>query len=126
MKKSGWPTLASLATSLLLVAAPAHAADDFAQWRYYKVIKLDTTASGANVEGDVARFPVPVVLAANSFDFKQAASGGADVRFSLTPDGDPLPYSIETWDKGGAVLWVKLPVVKGNDKTQSFVMHWGN
>src|SRR4051812_2845571 len=116
------------ASFLLLSAAPALAADDFAQWRYSKVIKLDTTASGANVKGKVEKFPVPVVLEAGTFDFSQAKEGGADLRFSLKAGGEPLPHSVELWDKAGgkAVLWVKLPVVKGNDKAQSFVMHWGN
>jgi hypothetical protein len=35
---------------------------------------------------------------------------------------------VESWDKAGqtAALWVKLDVVKANNRSQSFVMHWGN
>jgi hypothetical protein len=110
-----------------IVAGPAAAQDDLARWRYWKPIKLDTTATGAKVKGDVKGFPVPVVLEASNFDFSQARPDGADLRFSKTPKGDPLPYSIESWDPGAktAVVWVKVDV-KGNNKTQSFVMHWGN
>ena len=114
--------------SLLLAARAAHAADDLAKWRYYKVIKLDTTAGGANVKKDVKGFPVAVTLDDKTFDFAQAKDGGADLRFSKTPKGEPLVFSVESWDKAAkrAVVWVKLDVVKGNNKAQSFVLHWGN
>ena len=116
-----------LGVSLILAAAPAVAQDDLAHWRYFKTIKLDTTATGAKVKGDVKSFPVPVVLDATNFDFSQASKDGADLRFSRTPRGEPLPYSIESWDaeSKSAVVWVKLDV-KGNNKSQAFVMHWGN
>lgn len=111
----------------ILCATPALAQDDLTKWRYWKAIKLDTSASGAKVKGDVKNFPVPVVLNADNFDFTQAARDGADLRFSKTAKGEPLPYSIESWDAAAksAVAWVKMDV-KGNNKSQSFVMHWGN
>ena len=69
-------------------------------------------------------------LDAQNFDFTQAKSDGSDLRFSKTSSkGEPiLPHAIEYWDKAGqtAALWVKLDVVKGNNRAQSFVMHWGN
>jgi hypothetical protein len=116
-----------MCASLILAAAPALAQDDLSKWRYWKTIKLDTSASGAKVKGEVKNFPVPVVLDGNNFDFTQAAKDGADLRFSKTAKGEPLPYSVESWDAAAksAVAWVKLDV-KGNNKSQSFVMHWGN
>jgi hypothetical protein len=110
-----------------VLAAPAFAQDDLSRWRYWKTIKLDTSASGAKVKGDVKNFPVPVLLDGSNFDFTQASKDGADVRFSKTAKGDPLAYAIESWDADAksAVVWVKLDV-KGNNKSQSFVMHWGN
>jgi hypothetical protein len=116
-----------LCASLLTAATPALAQDDLSKWRYWKTIKLDTTASGAKVKGDVKNFPIPVVLDGNNFDFSQAGKDGADLRFSKTAKGEPLPYSIDTWDAAAksAVIWVKMDV-KGNNKSQSFVMHWGN
>jgi hypothetical protein len=113
---------------LIVAAAPAAAAeDDLARWRYWKTVKLDTTAAGAKVKGDVKSFPVAVVLDSANFDFAQAARDGADLRFSKTAQGQALPYSIERWDAEArsAVVWVKLDV-KGNSRAQSFVMHWGN
>src|SRR5687768_4152542 len=65
----------------VLLAAPALAQDDLSKWRYWKTIKIDTTASGAKVKGEVKNFPVPVVLSAANFDFAQAGKDGADLRF---------------------------------------------
>jgi Concanavalin A-like lectin/glucanases superfamily/Domain of unknown function (DUF2341) len=98
---------------------------DLAQWQYFKTIDLDTTSSGANVTGDVAKYPVPLVLSAANFDFAQAKNDGADLRFS-TVEGAPLPYAIESWDSAAkvAAVWVKVDV-KGNQKSQ-IVMSWGN
>src|SRR5262245_26398091 len=49
---------------------------DLTKHKYSKVIKLDTTAAGANVMGDVAKYPVAVQLNANNFDFTQAKAAG--------------------------------------------------
>lgn len=116
--------------ALLLVAAmagPAGAAD-YSAWRYSRPIKMDTTRSGAGVRGTVKNFPVAVTLTSQNFDFAQAKADGSDLRFTRTPTGEPLPYAIESWDKGGgtAVVWVKMDVIRGGNKSQSFLMHWGN
>jgi hypothetical protein len=99
---------------------------DLAKHKYSKTIKMDTTPAGANVAGAVAKYPVAVQLNANNFDFTQAKAAGEDVRFS-TMTGELLPYAIEVWDATAkmAAVWVKIDV-KGNDATQSFLMHWGN
>ena len=79
-----------------------------------KTIKLDTTAAGANVMGDVANYPVAIVLNAMNFDFSQAKAKGEDIRFSGA-DGAALPYAIESWDPAAklAALWVKVNVKGG-------------
>ncbi|HEY0710059.1 MAG TPA: DUF2341 domain-containing protein [Polyangia bacterium] len=99
---------------------------DLTKHRYSKAIKLDTTAAGAGVMGDVLKYPVAVLLNAMNFDFAQAMPAGEDIRFA-TPEGTLLPYSIELWDVATkqAAIWVKVDV-KGNSNTQSIVMHWGN
>ena len=109
-------------------AGAPRAPEELSRWRYYKVIKLDTTAGGAGVKKDVKNFPVAVTLDGNNFDFAQAKADGSDLRFSRTAKGEALPHAVEIWDKAGqtAVLWVRLDVVKGNNRSQSFVMHWGN
>src|SRR6185295_4428683 len=99
---------------------------DLTKFKYSKAVKLNTTAAGAGVTGNVSSFPVPVMLNAMSFDFSQAKDHGEDVRFAKS-DGTLLPYAIESWDKAGqaAVLWVKVDVL-GNNDAQSFQMHWGS
>jgi hypothetical protein len=113
--------------SLALLPCVA-AAQNYRPWRYYRALQFDTTASGAAVSGDVAGFPVPVALTAADFDFTQAKDNGSDVRFSETHSSAPLAHSVEHWDRAAksALLWVKVPVVKGNSKRQSILMHWGN
>jgi hypothetical protein len=127
MKKPS-PGHIALAAVVLLGAARAHAADDLAAWRYLRVIKLDTTAAGANVKGDVRNFPVLVRLDASNFDFAQAKPDGSDLRFAASKGGTALPHSVEHWNRAAStgVVWVKLDLVKGASRTQSFVMHWGN
>jgi hypothetical protein len=101
-------------------------ATDLTKHKFSKLIKMDTTAAGANVAGDVPKYPVAVILTATNFDFTQAKAAGEDIRFS-TMGGAPLSYAIESWDAAGklAVVWVKVDV-KGNDATQAIQMHWGN
>jgi len=115
----------AICVSLIVTAAPALAQDDLSRWRYFKVIKLDTTASGAKVKGDVKGFPVPVVLDATNFDFASAKSKGEDLRFA-TMEGTALPFEIEFWDATAklAAVWVKVDV-KGN-ATQNIKMSWGD
>jgi hypothetical protein len=92
---------------------------------HFKMIKLDTTAAGAGVMVDVAKYPVAIVLNAMNFDFTQAKSKGEDVRF-VTAAGAPLPFEIEFWDAAAKVagLWVKVDL-KGN-AAQSIKMTWGD
>jgi hypothetical protein len=90
-----------------------------------KMLKLDTTAAGAAVMGDVPKYPVAVVLNAMNFDFGSAKAKGEDLRFSAE-DGTSLPYAIESWDGAAklAVVWVKVDV-KGNAVT-NLKMSWGD
>lgn len=96
-------------------------------WKYCRQIILNTTVSGANINGDVADFPVLIRLHAANFDFSQAKPGGADIRFTKA-DNTFLPYEIERWDVAGrqAEIWVKIDTIYGNDSTQSITMYWGN
>jgi hypothetical protein len=95
-------------------------------WKYCRVVFLNTTGNGAGVFSDVANFPVLVRLNSGNFNFSQAKAGGADLRFAKA-DTTPLPFEIERWDSaaGYAEIWVKLDTVKGNSGNQSFVMYWG-
>lgn len=52
-------------------------------------------------------------------------ANGEDIRFS-TSAGVPLAYQIEEWNaaKGEASVWVRVPVIKGNER-QELRVHWG-
>lgn len=103
-------------------------ADDYSKWRSYRALQLDTSAAGAAVSGDVANFPLAVALTAANFDFATAKPDGSDLRFGTDKDSAPLPHAIEHWDSAAkaALVWVKVPVVKGNSGEQWIFMQWGN
>ncbi|MRG45112.1 DUF2341 domain-containing protein [Chitinophaga sp. SYP-B3965] len=111
---------------LLLSVLVYFTAQDLDSWQYYKEIRLNTSPNGANVTGDVKDFPLAITLTVKNFDFSQAKANGADIRFSNGRDF--LPHSIEWWDPvhKKALVWVKVPLIKGNNATQTIYMHWGN
>jgi hypothetical protein len=96
-------------------------------WMFSKMLVLNTSATGANVSGNVFHFPVLVRLLSSNFNFSEAKKNGDDVRFTK-PDNTPLAYEIEEWDSAGgaAAIWVKVDTVLGNNSTQYIVMYWGN
>src|SRR5262245_2901362 len=83
-----------LAAALVTLIQSGRAADDLSKWRYSREVRMDTTAAGANVSGDVKGYPVALALDAKTFDFSQAQPNGADVRFTAA-GGAALPFSIE-------------------------------
>lgn len=97
------------------------------QWKHKVNIFLNTTATGADIEGTVTNFPLCVRLNSNNFNFNQARSDGGDVRFTKR-NGQFLLFETELWDNVAetAVLWVKVDTVYGDDSTQSIAMYWGN
>lgn len=99
----------------------------FTPWKFSRRIVLNTTTIGADVSGDVVNFPVLVRLTATTFDFSEAATDGADIRFT-TSGGAPLAFEIERWDPVAelAEVWVKVDTVYGNDSMQAITMYWGN
>jgi hypothetical protein len=99
----------------------------FVTWMFSKKIVLNTSSSGAGVEGDVYGFPVLLRLKTPDFFFGSAGDKGQDLRFS-TSSNRPLSYEIERWDPaaGIAEIWVLLDTVHGNNASQFIVMRWGN
>ena len=109
-----------------LIGAAGAGAQGLPGWTKQKKITMNTTATGANVAGEVKAYPVAVSLTAANFDFASAKADGSDLRFTNAA-GAELPFEIESWDAAGkkAAAWVKTDV-KGNDKTQFLTIHWGN
>jgi len=122
---TGMNTLRTLGASLLLAAGLTHA--QYTAWSGHRDIVLNTSATGANVTENVTKFPVLVRLTNDEAAVMQASKpGGADIRFSKADDLTPLPYQIDTWEPWGAVIWVLVDTIYGNNATQKIRMHWGN
>lgn len=121
-------TLKSKACLFAALALPACAfAADYTAWSGHRKIVLNTSSTGANVNADVHDFPVLIRLGrADSAILSGAGAGGASIRFSKADSTTPLPYQIESWSATSAALWVKVDTVKGNNATQSILLHWGN
>jgi hypothetical protein len=120
-------SLATIAIACLPVSGFA-AKETLAGWKHSGVMAVLTTPDGANLPAGavVEQFPLLVRLHRDGFDFSQAKPDGSDVRFT-TDDGKPLAHQIDEWDAAGgtASLWVRLPVIKGNELL-TLRMHWGN
>jgi biopolymer transport protein ExbB len=77
------------------------------------------------VQTEQVDVPVLVQLTPSRFDFGEAAQDGADLRFVVDGDDDPLAHELESWLPGeNAVVWVRLPSVPPAGLT--FYMYSGN
>jgi hypothetical protein len=95
-------------------------------WKHARRLRINTTATGADVSRNVVGFPVVIRLTPDNFDFAQANAGGSDIRFGRS-DTIRLPYEIERWDAAGqrAEIWVKVDTIYGNNGSQTVTMYWG-
>jgi hypothetical protein len=96
-------------------------------WKFSRRLRLNTTMAAAAITENIIDFPVLIRLTKENFNFNQAQTRGADIRFSKS-DNTPLTYEIERWDStnGKAEIWVNVDTVYGNDSMQSLHMYWGN
>lgn len=94
---------------------------------YARKVYLNTTSSGAGVDGTVTDFPVLIRLNADNFNFIQAKTDGSDLSFRGA-DEKVIPHEIERWDPNGqkAEIWVLVDTVYGNNSTQYISMYWGD
>jgi Concanavalin A-like lectin/glucanases superfamily/Domain of unknown function (DUF2341) len=97
------------------------------EWQFSKTIGLNTSPSGAQINGNVYGFPVLLRLTNSDFNFSEAKNNGGDIRFTKQ-DNAPLACEIERWDSSGeqAEIWVKVDTIFGNDAAHSIIMYWGN
>ena len=112
--------------ALLTLALPmGAAAADFA---HKKKLGFDTTAGGAGISEEVTQLPMLVRLHSGNFTFSQAKPDAADLRFFAADGKTPLKYQIENFDAANelANLWVTLPKLSANAKTDSVLLAWGN
>ena len=111
-------------TMYLLMQATALA--QYSGWQHSGPLAILTTPEGAALPATAAEegFPLLVRLDKAWFPFSQAKPYGEDIRFSAK--GKPLAYQIDGWDasKGTAAIWVRIPVIKGNER-QDIQVSWG-
>jgi hypothetical protein len=104
--------------------------EDYKTWNFSRKIVLNTSASGANVSGTAAKFPVLLRLTKNNFpDFNKILPGGADIRFSRN-DTIHLKYEIERWvddpaNDDTADIWVLVDTIYGDNSSQYISMYYG-
>jgi biopolymer transport protein ExbB len=111
----------------LLIALPlfAHAGEE---WAHKKKLSIDTTASGVELKEGASQMPLLLRLHSGNFAFSEAAPDGADLRFFAADGKTPLRYHLETFDATNelAIVWVQIPKLAANTKTDSILMQWGN
>ena len=95
----------------------------------HRAIIVNTKASGANVQTDVANFPLLVRLdSANASEILAGARpDGGDLRVTDATGMDPVAFELEHWSatQKRAALWILAPLVKGNDSAAAFRLYWG-
>jgi len=117
---------ASLFFALLLTFLWTSAlADD---WAHKKKFNLDTTSSGVEIGSEVAQLPVLLRLHSGNFTFAEAKQDGSDLRFFGADGKTPLSYHIENFDAANelANIWIGVPRLTPNAKTDAILMAWGN
>jgi hypothetical protein len=119
-------TQTDLIAANVVVASGATSVVAFSGWSFSQKLFLNTASTGAAVSGNVGGFPALIRLTNSNFNFSQAQSDGADLRFTKS-DGTSLPYEIERWDASmsAAEIWARIDTVFGNDSTHYIVMYWG-
>jgi biopolymer transport protein ExbB len=120
-------SLLSLPLLLLMFAGgvtTAHAAD----WAHRVKIAIDNTAAGADLKQGTAQFPLAIRLHSGNFTFADARPDGSDIALFAADGKTPLKFHVERFDAANelAVLWVQLPKLTGNAKTDSVTLAWGN
>jgi biopolymer transport protein ExbB len=115
-----------LAFSLWLpLSASAWWNDD---WGSRRQITVDAAATGADIQGTVADFPLLIRLHAGNFAyFAELAENGRDIRF-LKDDKTALKHQVEKVDAFNelGLVWVRLPEVRGGVSTDDFWLYYGN
>jgi hypothetical protein len=110
----------------ILLATVTIAPAQYQGWQHAASFYVLTTPEGANLPATATQegFPLLLRLDKDSFDFKQAQTTGADLRFGAA--GKPLAYQIDSWNPaaGTANIWVRIPTIKGNSQ-QKIDMFWG-
>ncbi|NQY11103.1 MAG: DUF2341 domain-containing protein, partial [Flavobacteriales bacterium] len=120
----------ALTCSCQVTMTAANCPEDYNDWLQSTPINFNTTASGANVGGNITNFPVLLRITEctqPSADFWD--NSGDDIRFALTSNiATQLSYEIDRFDAGSklAEIWVLAPQVTGNTDDDYMTMYYDN
>lgn len=90
------------------------------------ILPFNTTASGANVSGNVTNVPILVRFTSSDLDFTAMQETGRDLFFQ-DKDGSYLYYEILEWDKANKKgrVFVRVPQVDGNSSSDHIKAFYG-
>jgi biopolymer transport protein ExbB len=96
-----------------------------AEWSGRKLLRIDTSASGASVFEPIGPAPVLIRLHAGNFKFDAAKEDGSDLRFVAADDRTPLKHHFEKYDAllGEALVWVAIPDLKPGARTDVWLYY---
>ncbi|WP_295763905.1 DUF2341 domain-containing protein [Undibacterium sp.] len=122
VKKSLWSAMTTLVLCLPLMA---QASDE---WAHKKKLGFDTTSTGVEIKEAVSQLPMLVRLHSGNFTFADAKPDGSDLRFFAADGKTPLKFHIEQFDAANelAIVWVQMPKLAANAKSDAIWLHWGN
>jgi len=98
-------------------------------WKYRKEIGFDTTSTGADISSTPQDVPVLVRLSLANFSyFNDTKPDGSDFRLVSGDDKTPLKFHFEKYDPQSqiALLWVRVPQITGNAKSDKIYAYYGN
>jgi len=95
------------------------------RWQKRKPIYFDTTTSATT--SDLANFTALVRLNSSRINYEYTQNNGEDIRFVDADGLTVLPYEIEKWNESGeSLVWVKVPKIDKNSKTDHIWMYYDN
>jgi biopolymer transport protein ExbB len=111
----------------LAVAFPA-AAENLADWQHKKKLVVDSTAKGVELKEGASQVPLALRLHTGNFPFTEARPDGADLRITASDEKTPVKFHVEKFDAANelAVLWVQVPKLAPDAKSDALVIYWGN
>jgi hypothetical protein len=93
-------------------------------WQYRKQLIFNNADQAENL----SNFPVMIKLTSGNFNFNEAQSSGADLRFTDSDGTTQLSYEIESYNPTTqtATVWVNVPQIDASSSTDHVYLYYGN
>lgn len=117
--------LAQTGTSAQLLSFDLVGSDnDPSQFPHASILSINAGIGHGNIRDTLLRFPIPLLLTEDNFDFTGATPSG--LRFISASDR-AIPYEVESWDAKTktAQLWLRPDTLLGLVDNQMIRMYWG-